>query len=442
MEWFNQIFLEPLQYQFLQRAMIASVIVGITSGLVGTFIMLRKMAMIGDALSHAVLPGVIIGFIIAGKGQLALFTGAVISGIVTALLIGFVNRNSKVKEDTAIGVIFTGAFAFGILLVSQMKNVHIDLSSYLFGDILGVSSEDLILSGIIGIVVLLGIILFYKQLLVSSFDPTMAAVMGLSTGLIHYFLMGLLSMTIVASLQSVGVILVVAMLITPAATAYLLTDRLSKMLVLSAGIGVFTALVGLIGSYHLNFASGASMVVFATFVFLAALLFSPSQGVVIKFFRRRKAASENLSQDILKLIYKNSYDSAKARILDKVSVKDITQWAGADQNTIGKAIGNLKNKNLINKNESYISLTAEGEKKALRVIRSHRLWETYLTNKEVLGKNYIHSDAEEYEHLLTDEILDEIEESLNHPEYDPHGSPIPDKSDHNQTSGNKRKSGK
>ena len=245
MELIYKIFIEPFQYEFMQRAMLASVIVGITCGLVGTFIMLRRLSLIGDALAHAVLPGVIIGFIIAGKGQLAMFIGAVFSGLVTSLLIGFVSRNSKIKEDTAIGVVFTGFFALGVLMVSQLKNVHIDLSSYLFGDILGVSSDDLVLSGLIAILVFVTVIIFYRQLLVTSFDPTMAAVMGLSTGLVHYLLMGLLSMTIVASLQSVGVILVVAMLITPAATAYLLTERLHKMLIYSVMIGIFTATVGL-----------------------------------------------------------------------------------------------------------------------------------------------------------------------------------------------------
>lgn len=428
MDWIYNIFIEPLQYEFLQRAMIASVIVGITSGLVGTFIMLRKMAMIGDALSHAVLPGVIIGFMIAGKSPLVLFAGAVVSGIITAILIGFVNRNSKVKEDTAIGVIFTGAFALGILLVSQMKNVHIDLSSYLFGDILGVSSADLILSAVIGGIIILGILLFYKQLLVSSFDPTMAAVMGISTGLIHYFLMGLLSMTIVASLQSVGVILVVAMLITPAATAYLLTDRLHKMLFLSAGIGVFTALTGLIGSYHLNFASGASMVVFATLIFLTALFFSPSQGIVIKYIKRKRTTAENMQQDILKLIYKNSFDDKTNEKPGAYNINSLAEQTGVETGFIKKRLKVLHKKNLITYNGDSVMLTPEGEKAAGRVLRSHRLWEAYLTGKDVLGKNYIHSDAEEAEHLLTDEILDEIEEALGHPEFDPHGSPIPKKS--------------
>ncbi len=427
-EALSKIFIEPLQYEFMQRAVFESVLVGITCGLVGAFIMLRRMSLIGDALAHAVLPGVIIGFMIAGKGQLAMFLGAVTAGIITSLLIGFVNRNSRIKEDTSIGVMFTGAFALGILLVSHLKNVHIDLTSYLFGDILGVSNDDLILSGIIAVVVAASVLLFYKQLLVTSFDPTMAAVMGISTGLVHYFLMSLLSMTIVASLQSVGLILVVAMLITPAATAYLLTDRLHKMLILSVSIAVFTALVGLLGSYHFNFASGASMVVFATFVFLMTLVFSPSQGVLVKYLRRKRTAEKHLSQDILKMIYKNCYDQNKVRSLrDAVTFKELAAWIGAPERLITKVIDKLVQENLVLVDNDKVCLTTAGEKFGLRIIRSHRLWESYLINEKILTENNIHSDAEEFEHVLTEELLDEIDEKLGYPQYDPHGSPIPQK---------------
>jgi ABC-type Mn2+/Zn2+ transport system permease subunit/Mn-dependent DtxR family transcriptional regulator len=430
MEFFNEIFLEPLQYEFMQRAVVASVIVGITCGLIGAFIMLRKMSLMGDALAHAVLPGVIIGFMIAGKDPLAMFFGAVTAGIISALLIGFINRNSKIKEDTSMGVVFSGAFALGILLVSQLKNVHIDLTSYLFGDILGVSRGDIILSLVIGFVVLLSVLLYYKQLLVTSFDPTMAAVMGVSTGLVHYFLMSLLSMTIVASLQSVGVILVIAMLITPAATAYLLTDRLHKMLILSVIIGTLTALVGLFGSYHFNFASGASMVVFAAIVFLLVLLFSPSQGIVVKYFKKKKISGKHLSQDILKTIYQRSYDRNRERtVKDYVHLDELTQWLGSQKNRIIAAVKELRKQGYLDERDDKAVLTGKGEAYALRMIRSHRLWETYLTNEKILDLKNIHSDAEELEHILTDELLDEIEEKLGYPEVDPHGSPIPSKSD-------------
>lgn len=424
------IFIEPLQYEFMQRAIIESVLIGITCGLVGAFIMLRRMSLIGDALAHAVLPGVIIGFMIAGKGQAAMFIGAVSAGIITSLMIGFVNRNSRIKEDTSIGVMFTGAFAVGILLVSQLKNVHIDLTSYLFGDILGVSYDDLILSGIITFVVMLSIILFYKQLLVTSFDPTMAAVMGISTALIHYFLMSLLSMTIVASLQSVGLILVVAMLITPAATAYLLTDRLPKMLMLSVFFAVFTALVGLLGSYHFNFASGASMVVFATLVFLITLVISPSHGVLIKYIRRKKVAEKHLAQDVLKVIYKRCYDINKVKsVKENVSYKELSEWIGSPINLISKVVERLRREDLVAIDNGNICLTASGEKYSLRIIRSHRLWESYLINEKILTENNIHSDAEEFEHILTEELLDEIDKKLGYPRYDPHGSPIPQKNE-------------
>jgi ABC-type Mn2+/Zn2+ transport system permease subunit/Mn-dependent DtxR family transcriptional regulator len=423
-----KIFVEPLQYEFMQRAVVESVFIGVTCGLVGAFIMLRRMSLIGDALAHAVLPGVIIGFMIAGKGQVAMFIGAVTAGLITSLMIGFINRNSRIKEDTSIGVMFTGAFALGVLLVSQLKNVHIDLTSYLFGDILGVSNDDLILSGIIAVVVIVSILLFYKQLLVTSFDPTMAAVLGISTGLVHYFLMSLLSMTIVASLQSVGLILVVAMLITPSATAYLLTDRLPKMLMLSVFFAVFTALVGLLGSYHLNFASGASMVVFATVVFLLALVFSPSQGVLVKYFRRRKVAEEHLSQDVLKMIYKKCYDINKVKSLrENISFDELALWIGSPVQKLRKIISGLQNDGVVTVDDNNICLTPIGEKLSLRIIRSHRLWESYLINEKILSDNNIHADAEETEHVLTEELLDEIDKKLGYPQYDPHGSPIPQK---------------
>ncbi|MBX2974671.1 MAG: metal ABC transporter permease [Ignavibacteriaceae bacterium] len=428
MDFLVKIFIEPVQYEFMQRAIAASVLVGITCGLVGSFIMLRKMSLIGDALAHAVLPGVIIGFMIAGKGQTALFIGAVTAGIITSLLIGFVNRNSKIKEDTSIGVVFTGAFALGILLVSQMKNVHIDLTSYLFGDILGVSRSDLILSAIIAFVVIVSIVLFYKQLLVTSFDPTMAAVMGVSTGMVHYFLMSLLSMTIVASLQSVGVILVVAMLITPAATAYLLTDRLHKMLIYSVLIGVFTALVGLLGSYHFNFSSGAAMVVFGTMVFLFTLIFSPTQGVLIKTIRRKRISDKNISQDLIKLIYKNCIDGKSLKVIHaKIKLSELTSQLGLSKSQIDKGIKTLTDDGLIDIQDDFIHVRDKGRKEAIQLIRSHRLWESYLNHEKILSVEKLHSDAEELEHHLTEELVDEIDQKLNYPILDPDGDPIPTK---------------
>lgn len=422
MDIFSKYLLEPVQYEFIQRALIASVTIGISCGLIGTYIMLRRMSLIGDALAHAVLPGVVVSFMVAGKSEVALFIGAVVSGILTVLLIGFVNRNSKIKEDTSIGIIFTGAFALGILLVSQLKQVHIDLSSYLFGDVLGVSTGDITLSMIIMVVIILCIVLFYKQLLLTSFDPTMAMTIGISTTLVHYMLMTLLSMSIVAGLQSVGVILIIAMLITPPATAYLLSNNLKKILLLSAMFGTISAITGLYLSYHFNFASGASIVLVAVALFMLAFLFSPKEGVVTKLFRRRSASKMVLIEDVIKLSYRFKDEPGKTELVDKIANE-----LGISNSRVEAAIKTLIGKDLMLRTNGTYNLTDEGVKYALRLVRTHRLWETYITNKNVVDIEHIHPEAEKVEHVLTEDMVDELDEELGFPEKDPHGSEIPRK---------------
>jgi len=422
LDLFSKYLLEPVQYEFIQRALIASVTIGISCGLIGTYIMLRRMSLIGDALAHAVLPGVVVSFMVAGKSEVALFIGAVVSGILTVLLIGFVNRNSKIKEDTSIGIIFTGAFALGILLVSQLKQVHIDLSSYLFGDVLGVSTGDITLSMIIMVVIIFCIVLFYKQLLLTSFDPTMAMTIGISTTLVHYMLMTLLSMSIVAGLQSVGVILIIAMLITPPATAYLLSNNLKKILLLSAMFGTISAITGLYLSYHFNFASGASIVLVAVALFMLAFLFSPKEGVVTKLIRRRSASKMVLIEDVIKLSYRFKDEPGKTELVDKIANE-----LGISNGRVEATIKTLIGKALMLRTNGTYNLTDEGVKYALRLVRTHRLWETYITNKNVVDIEHIHPEAEKVEHVLTEDMVDELDEELGFPEKDPHGSEIPRK---------------
>ncbi|MBZ0202625.1 MAG: metal ABC transporter permease [Ignavibacteria bacterium] len=422
MDIINQYILEPVQYEFIQRALIASITIGISCGLIGTYIMLRRMSLIGDALAHAVLPGVVVSFMVAGKSELALFIGAVVSGILTVLLIGFVNRNSRIKEDTSIGIIFTGAFALGILLVSQLKQVHIDLSSYLFGDVLGVSTGDITLSLIIMFIIIICIVVFYKQLLITSFDPTMALTIGISTTVVHYMLMTLLSMSIVAGLQSVGVILIIAMLITPPATAYLLSDSLKKILILSALIGVLSSVIGLYLSYHLNFASGASIVLVAVTIFLLVFLFSPKEGVVTKLIRRRESVRTVLLEDVIKLTYK--FDGS----IEGVSLADaIANELGISNSKVQGALKKLAERNLLESPGGKHLLTEQGNDYALKLIRTHRLWETYVTKEKVIDMEHIHPEAEKVEHVLTEDLVDELDEELGFPEKDPHGSDIPRK---------------
>ncbi|NIK13165.1 metal ABC transporter permease [Alkalibacillus sp. S2W] len=272
-------------YPFLQNALMAGILVGIVCGIVGCFIILRGMALMGDAISHAVLPGVVIAYMVG----VSFFIGAVITGVLTALGIGYISQNSKIKDDSAIGILLSGMFAIGVILITAIGSMEVDIWHILFGNVLAVSVGDLWMTFGITIAVIAFVFLFYKQLLVSTFDPTMAKAIGVPTKLIHYLLMFVLSLVTVASLNTVGIILVVAMLITPGSTAYLLTDRLPVMLVLSATFGVISAVTGVFYSYIYDVATGASMVIVATIMFMLAFFFSPKQGLVVRWFRDRSA---------------------------------------------------------------------------------------------------------------------------------------------------------
>ncbi|MHA6260469.1 metal ABC transporter permease [Sporosarcina sp. CAU 1771] len=279
MEFFNDL----MTYSFLQKAFVTSIMVGIICGVIGTFIVLRGMALMGDAISHAVLPGVAISYMLG----INYFYGAVATGILTAFGIGAITQNSRIKNDSSIGLVFSAAFALGIILITKAGSAT-DLTKILFGNVLTVRSSDMWLTLIIGAFVILVVILFFKELLVSSFDETMAAAYGLNTRFIHYSIMFLLTLVTVASLQTVGVILVVSMLITPASTAYLLTNRLSVMVVLAAFFGALSSVIGLYFSFLYSLPSGPVIALATTGIFLLAFLFAPKQGIVIKKIRTLK----------------------------------------------------------------------------------------------------------------------------------------------------------
>jgi ABC-type Mn2+/Zn2+ transport system permease subunit len=272
-----------MQYGFLQKALLTSVMVGIICGVIGCFIILRGMALMGDAISHAVLPGVAISYMLG----INFFVGAVFTGVLTAIGIGFVSQNSRIKNDISIGIMFTAAFALGIVLITLMKS-STDLYHILFGNVLAVRPSDMWITLGIGVFVLTVIYLFYKELLITSFDSTMSAAYGLPNKWIHYFLMTLLTLVTVASLQTVGIVLVVAMLITPAATAYLLTERLWIMIYLAAGFGALSSIVGLYFSFTYNLPSGATIVLVATVFFMITFLISPKYGLLWRSLKVRK----------------------------------------------------------------------------------------------------------------------------------------------------------
>ncbi len=274
---------EPWSLVLMQHAFLAIILVGLICGVVGVFVILRGLAFLGDALAHAIFPGVVIAFILGGD----FLVWALVAAIIVSFGIGLVSQNAKLSNDTAIGVIFAGGFALGVTLLSTQTSYARDLNGFLFGSLLGVSRDDLKLTAIVGGVVLLVVAWFRRELTSIAFDRTFAQSSGINLWAFDQLFLIALAMAIVISLQTVGNVLVLAMLVTPAATARMLTDRLPVMVAISAAIGMASGVAGLYMSYYRSVPSGAAVVLVATCVFLLVFLFAPSSGLITSRVRRR-----------------------------------------------------------------------------------------------------------------------------------------------------------
>ena len=280
LHWLTQ----PFSYAFMLRGMWASLIVGVVCPVLGTYVVLRGMAFLGDALAHIILPGVVVAFLLGWP----LAAGALLVGVLAALAIGILGRRSEMKQDAIIGVVFAGAFALGVAMISMQRSYAVDLAHILFGDLLGVSNDDLWLMAGLGVFVLLTIFALYKEFLVISFDPVLATTLRLPVSLLQNILLVLLAIVIVISIQAVGVALVLAMLVTPASTAYLMSRRLPSMMLLSAGIGSFSAVLGLYLSFYINVASGPAIVLVETVIFVLVFTLAPRRGVLWEFMSSKR----------------------------------------------------------------------------------------------------------------------------------------------------------
>ncbi len=280
--------LEPLGFAFMTRGLIAAVMVGVICSVVGTFVVLRGMSFYGDALAHAILPGLAVGYIIgggSGADRAVLFWWALAAAILSALGIGAITHGGRVKEDSAIGIVFVGMFALGIALISAMRSFAVDLAHFLFGNVLGVSDGDLERVAIFGALVLLVVFLFYKELVAIAFDETHAVTVRLPVTLFNYLLLILIAVVVVVALQTVGIALVLAMLITPPSTALLLTHRLPIVIGLAAMLGALAGVAGLYLSYYISIASGAAIVLVSVGVFVLVFLLAPQGGVLWRVVR-------------------------------------------------------------------------------------------------------------------------------------------------------------
>lgn len=405
------------------RALIASSLVGVMCGILGAFIVLRNMSLIGDALSHAILPGVVVAFILFGYSSFGFFIGAVIAGLVAAVGITWIQENIKTKNDAAIGIVFTAMFSLGVIGISRVSKtdgVHLDLKDFLFGNILGVSDQDLIMTAVVALFVVASIFILYRYLFISTFQPVIARTMGISVGLIHYFLMLLLSFSVVASLQTVGVILVVAMLITPASTALLLSNKLKNVLWISGIVGLICAVSGLYFAILWDTTPGPAMAVCATIIYLLTAVFAPQKGLLSRFFVRQSHKSKIVREDVLKQAFKLDINNTLNFDLLKGKLE-------IGKGRLRKHLQALESKKWLVLKGNKIELTSSGKDQANQLVRAHRLWESYLVQRMGLTEEQIHEDAERFEHLLTEELVDEVDEVLGYPWLDPHGSPIPSK---------------
>ena len=416
-----------LNHGHVIKPQIVGVLVSIVCSVIGCFIVLRKMSFLADAIAHSMLAGVIGGYLLvkiflnqdAKLG--ALLLGAIIAGIVTVALVGFVTKASRLKQDAAIGIMYSGIFAAGAMIISIKwfaKYVHIDIYHYIVGNIIGVSNDDLWLLAIVTALVLSVVILFYRQLQLTSFDPIMAASIGIPVLAIEYLLTACTSLVVVSGVQMVGVILVIGLMITPAASAYLLTNRLDRMIWVSVVIGV----TGFLGGFQLASILGAdpgpTVVVMLSFIFLGVLTFSPTHGLVAGWVRRRNAVPMELMEDVLGSILRHDDRQVPMAIIEK-HVKN-------PNIRIRRAIQLLAKQQLLTISNGSVELTPDGQREATRLVRAHRLWETYL---EKLGmeedKSCLHDKAHQLEHISDQATVEYLDDRLGHPLEDPHGATIP-----------------
>ena len=420
--WLIENLIAPWQEGFFQKAMLGGCLVAIASSVIGCLVILRRMAFLGDAISHAMLTGVAGGYLTmrllfgTGAQAPAMLAGSVIAALITVMLIGFVSRATRIKEDTAIGIAYTGIFALGGVMISLFADkIHVDLLHFVMGHVLAVSDSDLWIAVIVTAGVLSMVILLFRHFQLTTFDPVMAASIGIPVVLLDYMLTGAVSLVVVSGVGMVGIILVVGLLITPAATAHLLCDRLGSMMIVAAVFGVTSIVGGLYASLWMNVAGGSAIILICTAQFLIVFTLAPRHGL-LAWIRRLRLVPRQLVEDILRAMLLS--DAPTMRI------SDVRPAIERHRARVSKAVRGMVRDGLLTERDGAIALTDAGREEATRVHRAHRLWESYLQHVGT-PMDDLHAAANRLEHVHDKAALDYLDDKLGHPVTDPHGSTIP-----------------
>ena len=445
-DWFeNMMRFWTFEDTSMRVIVVGVLLIGINCGLMGGYIVTRRLSMFGDTLSHAVLPGIAVGFSLSqSRNDWALMSGAVVSGFLGVAAISFLTKYTKIKADSAMALILSSFYALGICLLAYLQQSSgsgvANLESYLFGSLVGLSHADLLPMVFCLLCVVLTLVGLHKEIIISGFDPTYARSIGLPLDWIQFLLSALLAFCIVTSLQTIGVVLVSALLIIPASTSWLLTHRLSHLLALSAIIGGLSGLLGCFLSFlHHRLPAGPTIILCSTFIFLCVLLFNPQRGIIPVRIRSKRLGKkirwENTLKACFQVLEQSNFEveSFPQSQLARRRGKSAAETEKEVDVLIRHGYATRIHQPLIQSNElpsePVISLTPGGWEVACRMIRNHRLWELYLTQEASYASDHVHDDAEKIEHIIGEKTVRRLERILSNPRLDPHGKPIPSQSD-------------
>lgn len=413
----------------IRFVVLGSVLLTASSAIVGTFTFLNKKSLIGDAIAHAVLPGICLGFMISGtKNPLFLISGAFITGWISVYLVEYITSKTRLKEDTVIGLILSVFFGFGIVLLTFIQKsgnaAQSGLDHFLFGKAAALVGEDLYIFAGVAVLLLVCVYFLFKEFSIVAFDKDYAATIGLPVKKIELVLTSLVVLSVVIGIQAVGVVLMAAILITPAAAARFWTHNITVMVLLAS---LFGAVSGLSGAYISYVApampTGPWIVIVISTIAFISFFFAPKRGVISRLWRQNLIKKNINDENVLKALYHLGEENKNFFVFR--TVEEIIRKRKFERESLLAVLGRLRNQGYVEQAGNTWGLTEEGKVRGQRVVKLHRLWELYLTTKVNIAPDHVHDDADTIEHLLTPELEAELEKVLNYPEVDPHNEEIP-----------------